>query len=77
MDFTTDCIMPEFICKDCGIRLYHENDITLKVEVAIHKKFCRKEMGATHSYMHRDATHMETFDSERADDGEGNPILKK
>ena len=34
-------------------------------------------MGATHSYMHRDAAHMETFDAERANDGEGNPILKK
>ena len=69
--------MPEEICKVCGIRLFHENETTLKVEVAVHKKFCRKEMGATHSYMHRDPAHMETFDSERQNDAEGNPILKR
>ncbi len=77
MDFFFNYDMPEFVCKDCGIRLYHENETTLKVETAIHKKFCRKEMGATHSYMHREAAHMESFDAERANDGEGNPILKK
>ncbi len=58
------------------MRLYHENEATLKVEVAIHKKFCRKEQGKFHSYMHRDPDHMETFDAERASDAEGNPILK-
>ena len=69
--------MPEFICDKCGIRLYHENETTLKVEVAIHKKFCRKEQGEYHSYMHRDASHMDTFDAERANDGQGDPILKR
>lgn len=69
--------MPDVICEACGIRIYHENETTLKVEVAIHKKFCRKKQGATHSYMHRDPEHMETFDAERANDADGNPILKK
>ena len=69
--------MPEEICKDCGIRLFHENEDTLKIQAAIHKKFCRKKEGETHSYMHRDPEHMETFDAERENDSKGNPILKK
>ena len=68
--------MPEIICPDCGHRLFHENETTLKIEETIHSKFCRKE-GGTHSFMHRDLEHMETFDSERENDGSGDPILKK
>jgi hypothetical protein len=68
--------MPEIICPDCGKRLFHENETTLKIEETIHSKFCRKEGGA-HSYMHRDPAHMETFDSERENDTTGTAILKK
>ena len=69
--------MPESICESCGARMYHENETTLKIEVAVHKKFCRKKQGEFHSYMHRDTAHMETFDAERANDADGDPILKK
>ena len=54
--------MPEIICEDCGKRLFHENEDTLKIEEAIHKKFCRKKEGKTQSYMHRDASDTTTFD---------------
>ena len=27
--------MPEFICSDCGKRLFHENETTLKIEETI------------------------------------------
>ena len=56
--------------------MFHENETTLKVEIAVHKKFCRKKPGESHSYMHRDISHMETFDAERAKDAEGRSILK-
>lgn len=69
--------MPEIICADCGKRLFHENNDTLKIEESVHKKFCRKKEDGTHSYMHRDDKHMQTFDSERENDMDGNPILKK
>ena len=69
--------MPEFMCPDCGKHLFHENETTLKVQETIHEKFCRKTEGATHSYMHRDPAHMETFDSERENDSTGTPVLKK
>ncbi|MCE2497903.1 MAG: hypothetical protein J4F28_02730 [Nitrosopumilaceae archaeon] len=69
--------MPELVCTDCGKRLYHDNEATLKIQETIHSKFCRKEMGKTHSYMHRDDAHMETFDAERENDTVGNPVLKK
>ncbi len=69
--------MPEIICPDCGKRLFHENETTLKIEEKIHSKFCRKKEGENHSFMHRDQTHMETFDSEREHDTVGNAILKK
>ncbi len=68
--------MPEIICEDCGKRLFHENETTLKIEETIHKKFCRKKAGETHSYMHRDASHPDGFDPERTSDAEGNPVLK-
>jgi len=35
--------MPEIICPDCGKRLFHENETTLKIEETIHSKFCRKK----------------------------------
>ena len=69
--------MPEKICEVCGKRLFHENPTTLEVEYKIHMKFCREKQGATHSYMHRDASHQETFDPERQIDTAGNPVLKK
>ncbi len=69
--------MPEIICKDCGKRLFHENEDTLKAEEAIHKKFCRKNEGEIHSYMHKDAAHQDPFDEERENDAKGKPILKK
>ena len=69
--------MPEIICEECGKRLFHENETTLKIEESIHKKFCRKTEGETHSYMHRDDAHNETFDPERDADTEGKPVLKK
>lgn len=69
--------MPEIICPDCEKRLFHENEATLKIEESIHKKFCRKKKGEVHSYMHRDSSHMTTFDSERATDTEGTAVLKK
>ena len=69
--------VPEIICEDCGKRLFHENEDTLKIEDAIHKKFCRKKEGATQSYMHRDESHTTTFDPEREYDLNGTPILKK
>jgi hypothetical protein len=68
--------MPELVCEDCGKRLFHENEDTLKVEVAVHKKFCRKKPGQVHSYMHRDPKHMATYDEERSNDEKGKPILK-
>lgn len=68
--------MPKIVCKDCGKLLYHENETTLKVEETIHKKFCRKEIGQTQSYMHRDATHQDTFDAERRVDADGTSVLK-
>ena len=69
--------MPQIICAACGLRMCHENETTLKVEGAIHKKFCRKESGQTHSYMHRDVDHRDPLDAERDSDFKGNPILKR
>lgn len=70
-------MMPEIICQECGKRMFHENEETLKIEQTIHKKFCRKEDGQTHSYMHRDAGNPGTFDPERENDSKGKPVLKK
>lgn len=69
--------MPETLCEACGVRMFHENPTTLAVEEKIHKKFCRKEGGGYHSYMHRDGAHLAPFDPERASDTEGAPVLKK
>ena len=66
--------MPEIICPDCGHRLFHENETTLKIEETIHSKFCRKE-GGTHSFMHRDLDDDKPYDANRAVDEEGKPIL--
>jgi len=52
--------MTEFICPDCGKRLYHENETTLEIEKGVHKKFCTKTPGATKSYMHRGPNDMIT-----------------
>jgi hypothetical protein len=68
--------MPEIVCNDCGKKMFHENEDTLKMEESIHKKFCRKKPGETYSYMHRDPAHMSTFDSERAADQNGKALLK-
>ncbi len=69
--------MPEIICEECGKRLYHENQDTLKIEDAIHKKFCRKQEGETFSYMHKDDSHNNSMDPERVNDMEGKPVQKK
>lgn len=68
--------MPEIVCEECGKKMFHENEDTLKIEDAIHKKFCRKKPGETYSYMHRDLKHMSTFDAERAADQKGKPLVK-
>ncbi len=69
--------MPEIICPDCGKRLFHENLDTLNIENSIHKKFCRKQEGADHSYMHRESSEQGPMDSERENDEKGKPILKR
>ena len=69
--------MPEIICQDCGKRMFHENEDTLKIEDAIHKKFCRKKMGASESYMHREKEGQASYDEERTVDNDGKPILKR
>ncbi len=69
--------MPEAICAECGKRMYHENETTLKIEESVHKKFCRKEDGSSHSYMHRAAYADEPFDAERSSDTKGSPVLKR
>ena len=69
--------MPEIICPDCGKRLFHENSDTLKIEENIHKKFCRKKEGETHSYMHRETSHPSSIDTERENDEKGKPVLKR
>ena len=68
--------MPELACPECGKRMFHENETTLKVEESIHKKFCRKKAGQHHSYMHRDAAHPDAIDAERVSDEDGKPVLK-
>ena len=68
--------MPEIVCKDCGKKMFHENEDTLKIEDAVHKKFCRKKIGETHSYMHRDSSHMSTFDEDRASDQKGKQLVR-
>ncbi|MBM2852165.1 MAG: hypothetical protein HW420_712 [Candidatus Nitrosotenuis sp.] len=68
--------MAEIICNDCGKKMFHENEETLKIEESIHKKFCRKKAGDDYSYMHRDSDHMTTFDSERESDAKGKSLLK-
>ena len=69
--------MPEILCPDCGKRLFHENEDTLKIENSIHQKFCRKKPGETQSYMHRGANEKESYDSERSTDNDGKPVLKR
>ncbi len=69
--------MAEFVCPDCEQRMFHENETTLEIQKKIHSKFCRKNIGETHSYMHRDPEHMQTFDAERENDTKGVPVLKK
>ncbi|CAI9831224.1 MAG: hypothetical protein MPI95_07195 [Nitrosopumilus sp.] len=69
--------MPDYVCAECGKRLFHENETTLKVQQTIHSKFCRKKDGEYHSYMHRDPAHMEPFDPERENDSTGQPVLKR
>ena len=70
-------LMPELICPDCGKRLFHENETTLKVMQTICSKFCIKQEGEPHSYIHRDPAHMEPIDPERANDSTGTPIIKQ
>jgi hypothetical protein len=69
--------MIEFICPDCGKRLFHENETTLNIEKGVHAKFCRKIPGDTKSFMHRDQNDNDSINKERAYDNEGKPILKR
>ena len=69
--------MPEIICQDCGKRMFHENEDTLKIEDSVHKKFCRKKMGSSESYMHREKEGQAAYDEERTVDNDGKPILKR
>ena len=69
--------MPDYVCPECHKHIFHENETTLNVQKNIHSKFCRKTLGETHSFMHRDLEHMGTFDAERENDSSGTPILKK
>lgn len=69
--------MPEFVCPDCGKRLFHENEDTLKIEESVHKKFCRKKEGEIHSYMHRESRDKPPMDTERDTDASGKPVLKR
>lgn len=69
--------MPEILCPECGKRMFHENEDTLKIENSIHQKFCRKKEGSTHSYMHREIGEKESMDSERNTDADGKPVLKR
>jgi len=69
--------MPEIICSDCGKRMFHENEDTLKIEESVHKKFCRKKEGATDSYMHREKSEQASIDAERSTDNEDKQILKR
>ena len=69
--------MPEIICQDCGKRMFHENEDTLKIEDSVHKKFCRKKEGATDSYMHRENAGQASMDDERTTDNDGKPVLKR
>ena len=69
--------MPEFMCPDCGKRLYHENETTLEIEKGVHKKFCTKTPGDIKSYVNRGQDDNEPIDEVRAKDNAGNPILKR
>jgi len=70
-------VMPEFMCPDCGKRLFHENETTLEIQKGVHKKFCTKTPGDIKSYVHRDLNENEPIDNVRATDNAGNPILKR
>jgi len=70
-------VMAEFMCPDCGQRVFHENETTLEIQKNVHKKFCRKTPGDVKSYMHRGLNEKEPLDAERAVDNTGNPILKR
>ena len=63
-------IMPESIDEKTGKRFFHENEITLKIQETVEKKFNTKD-----SFMHRDFDDDHPYDAERAVDGEGKPIL--
>jgi len=69
--------MPEIICPECGKRMFHENEDTLKIEESVHKKFCRKKEGVAESYMHRENAEQSSMDSERNTDNEDKPVLKR
>ena len=69
--------MPEFVCKQCGRREFHENEDTLNMMIKIHENFCRKKEGEDQSFMHRDDEHNESMDNERASDEKDVPVLKK
>ena len=73
----TSSRMAEFICPDCGKRLYHENDTTLEIEKGVHKKFCTKTPGDVKSFVHRESNDNAPIVGQRTSDDDGKPILKR
>ena len=62
--------MPDFVDEKTGKRIFHENEITLKIQQTVEKKFATKG-----SFMHRDFDDDQPYDAKRAADEEGKPIL--
>ena len=62
--------MSDFVDEKTGKRIFHENEITLKIQQAVEKKFATKG-----SFMHRDFDDDQPYDAKRAVDDDGKPIL--
>ena len=62
--------MSDFVDEKTGKRIFHENEITLKIQQAVEKKFATKD-----SFMHRDFDDDQPYDAKRAVDDDGKPIL--
>ena len=62
--------MPDFVDEKTGKRIFHENEITLKIQQTVEKKFATKG-----SFMHRDFDDDQPYDAKRAVDDDGKPIL--
>ena len=62
--------MPEIVDEKTGKRVFHENEITLKIQHAIEKKFETKG-----SFMHRDFDDDQPYDAKRAVDEDGKSLV--